>query len=269
MAAKKKTHHLLEIDDLRISVEEKEIVHGVSLEIKPGEIHAIMGPNGSGKSTLSSTLMGHPKYKVSEGKVTFEKADLLKMAPNERAAAGLFLAFQYPKEIPGVNMVSFLRAAYNAVNQARNKKFKPLPLYNFKKLLQEKMDLVGLGRGFMNRATNEGFSGGEKKKAEVLQMALLEPKLAILDETDSGLDIDALKTICEAIVEVKAPKQSILMITHYERMLKYLKPDHVHIMMDGKIVMSGGKELAAHLEKEGYDYVRRKLAEKNPLKVMK
>jgi len=260
---------VLDIQNLQVSAGDKEIVKGLSLLVKPGEIHAIMGPNGSGKSTLSSTLMGHPKYKVTHGKVRFEGKDLLKMNPAERAVAGLFLAFQYPKEIPGVNLVSFLRAAYNAVNKARKKSFKPMPLYNFKKLLKEKMDLVGLGHGFMNRATNEGFSGGEKKKAEILQMALLEPKLAILDETDSGLDIDALRTICGAIKEVKKSKQSLLMVTHYERMLKYLKPDHIHIMMDGKIVMSGGKELAAHLEKEGYDYVRRKLAEKNPLKVIK
>lgn len=260
---------LLDIQNLFISAPDKEIVHGLSLQIKPGEVHAIMGPNGSGKSTLSATLMGHPKYKATKGKVKFNGKDLLKMDPSERAVAGLFLAFQYPKEIPGVNMVSFLRASYNAVNKARNKKFKPVPLYNFKKLLQEKMDLVGLGRAFMNRNTNEGFSGGEKKKAEVLQMALLEPKLAILDETDSGLDIDALRTICEAIRSVKKPAQSLLMVTHYERMLKYLKPDTIHIMMDGKIVLSGGKELAAKLEEEGYDYVRKILSEKNPLKVLK
>ncbi|QQR54887.1 Fe-S cluster assembly ATPase SufC [Candidatus Peregrinibacteria bacterium] len=260
---------LLDIQNLFISAPDKEIVHGLSLQIKAGEVHAIMGPNGSGKSTLSATLMGHPKYKVTKGKVKLNDKDLLKMDPSARAAAGLFLAFQYPKEIPGVNLVSFLRASYNAVNKARNKKFKPVPLYNFKKLLQEKMDLVGLGRAFMNRNVNEGFSGGEKKKAEILQMALLEPKLAILDETDSGLDIDALRTICEAILSAKKPEQSLLMVTHYERMLKDLKPDHVHIMMDGKIVLSGGKELAAKLEEEGYDYVRKILNEKNPLKIVK
>jgi Fe-S cluster assembly ATP-binding protein len=260
---------LLDIQNLVINAADKEIVRGLSLQVKPGEVHAIMGPNGSGKSTLSSTLMGHPKYTVKKGKVKFNRKDLLKMDPSQRAAAGLFLAFQYPKEIPGVNMVSFLRAAYNAVNKARNKKFKPVPLYNFKKLLQEKMDLVGLGKAFMNRNANEGFSGGEKKKAEVLQMALLEPKLAILDETDSGLDIDALRTICKAIRSVKWADQSLLMVTHYERMLKYLKPDRIHIMMDGKIVLSGGKELAAKLEEEGYDYVRKILAEKNPLKLLK
>jgi len=266
---KKAVHSLLDICDLSIAVEGKEIVHGLSLVIKPGEVHAIMGPNGSGKSTLSSTLMGHPKYKVIGGSVKFEGKDLLKMKANERAAAGLFLAFQYPKEIPGVNLVSFLRAAYNAVNKARDGKFKPVPLYNFKKLLSDKMTLVGLAKVFTGRSMNEGFSGGEKKKTEVLQMALLEPKLAILDETDSGLDIDALRTICEAIVQVKQPQQSILMITHYERMLKYLKPDFIHIMMDGKIVLSGRKELAGELEQHGYDFVRAKLAEKNPLKILK
>lgn len=259
---------LLSIKNLLVSVEDKEIVHGLSLDIKSGEIHAIMGPNGSGKSTLSSALMGHPKYTVNSGSVVFDGKDLLSLAPNERAALGLFLAFQYPKEIPGVNLVSFLRASYNAVNKARNPEFKAVPLYNFKKTLHEKMDLVKLSRAFMERNTNEGFSGGEKKKAEILQMALLEPKLAILDETDSGLDIDALKTICEAIQTVKKPEQSILMITHYERMLTYLKPDFIHIMMDGKIVMSGERELAQELEKHGYDYVRQKLAEKNPLKVL-
>ncbi len=260
---------LLDINKLTVSVADKEIVHELSLKIKAGEIHAIMGPNGSGKSTLSSTLMGHPKYKVNSGTALFNGTDLLDLAPHERSALGLFLAFQYPKEIPGVNMVSFLRASYNAINKARDPEFKPLPLYHFKKILNEKMDLVKLGRSFMERNTNEGFSGGEKKKAEILQMALLQPQLAILDETDSGLDIDALRTICEAIQSIKKPEQSILMITHYERMLSYLKPDFIHIMMEGKIVMSGDKELAKELEKHGYDYVRQKLAEGNPLKVLK
>lgn len=260
---------LLDIQKLVIRAPDKEIVHGLSLQIQPGEVHAIMGPNGSGKSTLAATLMGHPKYKVTEGKVKFKGKDLLKMNPAERAGAGLFLAFQYPKEIPGVNLVSFLRAAYNALGKARSKKFQAMPLYTFKKMLNEKMDLVGLSRAFANRSMNEGFSGGEKKKAEVLQMALLEPSLAILDETDSGLDIDALRTICEAVCRVKQEMQSILLITHYERMLKYLKPDFVHIMMEGKIVLSGGMELVQELEKHGYDYVRGKVAEKNPLKILK
>lgn len=259
---------LLEIKDLRVSAPDKAIVRGLSLTIKSGEVHAIMGPNGSGKSTLSATLMGHPRYKIVSGGVKFDGENLLKMNVSERAAAGLFLAFQYPKEIPGVNLVSFLRAAYNAVNKARNKKFVAMPLYHFKKLLAEKMELLGLSPGFMSRNVNEGFSGGEKKKIEVLQMALLEPKLSILDETDSGLDIDALKIICEAVSKFKKCDQSILMITHYERMLKYLKPDFVHIMIDGEIVFSGGKELAKELEKHGYDFIRAKIVKKNPLKIL-
>lgn len=260
---------LLTIHNLAINAGDKEIVRGLSLSIKAGEIHAIMGPNGSGKSTLSATLMGHPKYTVTGGNVNLNGKDLLAMDPNERAAAGLFLAFQYPKEIPGVNMVSFLRASYNAINKARDSKFKPLPLYHFKKLLQEKMALVGMNKSFMNRNTNEGFSGGEKKKFEILQLALLEPKLGVLDEIDSGLDIDALRTICDALLSVKGKNQSLILVTHYERLLKYIQPDHIHIMMDGKIVLSGDRDLAAKLEAEGYDYVRRILDEKNPLKILK
>lgn len=259
----------LSIQNLHVAVGEKEIVRGLSLEIKPDEIHAIMGPNGSGKSTLSSALMGHPKYTVTDGSAQFEGQDLFAMNPSERAAAGLFLAFQYPKEIPGVNMVSFLRASYNAINKARDPKFKAMPLYHFKKLLQEKMALVGMNRSFMNRNANEGFSGGEKKKFEILHLALLEPKLAILDEIDSGLDIDALRTICEALLTVKKKDQSLVLVTHYERLLKAIQPDHIHIMMEGKIVLSGGRDLAAKLEEEGYDYVHRLLAEKNPLKLLK
>ncbi len=250
---------LLSITNLKVKVESKEILHGLNLKIGAGEVHAIMGPNGSGKSTLASTLMGHPRYTVTDGSVKLGTKDLLGMRPEERAAAGLFLAFQYPKEIPGVNLVSFLRAAYNSVMGARKKSFKPVPLYTFKKQVQEMMERLKLPLSFLNRNVNEGFSGGEKKKVEILQMALLEPKLAVLDETDSGLDIDALKTICEAIAEVRKPEQSIVMITHYERMLKYLKPDFIHIMIDGRVVMSGGKELAKKLEKEGYDYVRRQI----------
>lgn len=258
---------LLTIKNLKVRVQEKEILHGLDLVIGAGEVHAIMGPNGSGKSTLASTLMGHPRYKVTEGTVKFGPKDLLTLPVEQRAAAGLFLAFQYPKEIPGVNLVSFLRAAYNSVMGARKKSFKPVPLYTFKKQIQELMEQVKLPLAFLNRNVNEGFSGGEKKKVEILQMALLEPKLAVLDETDSGLDIDALKTICETIAAVKKPEQSIVMITHYERMLKYLKPDFVHIMIDGRVVMSGGKELAKALEKHGYDYVRKQLP--SSLKILK
>jgi Fe-S cluster assembly ATP-binding protein len=250
---------LLTIKNLKVRVEEKEILHGLDLQIGTGEVHAIMGPNGSGKSTLATTLMGHPRYQVTSGSVKLGSKDLLALPVEQRAAAGLFLAFQYPKEIPGVNTVAFLRAAYNNVMSARKKSFKPVPLYTFKKTVQTLMEKVQLPLGFLNRNVNEGFSGGEKKKLEVLQMALLEPKLAVLDETDSGLDIDALQAICKAIKAVRAPEQSIVMITHYERMLKYLKPDFVHIMIDGRIVMSGGKELAKKLEKHGYDYVRRQI----------
>jgi len=250
---------LLTIQNLKVEVDGKEILHGIDLTVGAGEIHAIMGPNGSGKSTLASTLMGHPKYKVTGGSVMLDGKDLLALKPDERAVAGLFLAFQYPKEIPGVNLVSFLRAAYNSVMGRREASFKPVPLYTFKKQIQTLMEQVQMPAKFLTRNLNEGFSGGEKKKAEILQMALLEPKLAVLDETDSGLDIDALKTICEAIVAVRKPEQSIVMITHYERMLKYIQPDHIHIMIDGKIVLSGGKELAEKLEKEGYDHVRKQL----------
>lgn len=250
---------LLDIQNLSIVAEEKEIVRALSLQIKEGEIHALMGPNGSGKSTLAASLMGHPKYKVTGGNVRFQGKDLFKMKPHERAASGLFLAFQYPKEIPGVTVLSFLRAAYNAIKKARQgNTFKPVPLYTFKKILTSKIESVGLDPSFLNRNVNENFSGGEKKKSEVLQMTALEPKLSILDETDSGLDIDALKTICAAIRKTKKPKQSVLMITHYPRMLHYLKPDRVHVMMEGRIVTTGGKKLAEELEEKGYDFVREK-----------
>ena len=245
---------MLVVENLKVAVDGQGILHGLDIKIKPGEIHAIMGPNGSGKSTLANTLMGHPKYEVTGGKAKFLKKDLLALDPEERAQLGLFLSFQYPKEIPGVNLVSFLRAAYNALNKDKE----PMSLYHFRKILEQKMDLVGLSPEFMNRALNEGFSGGEKKKAEILQMAVLEPKLAILDETDSGLDIDALKTVCEAIQAIRTSDQSILLVTHYPRILEYITPDKVHIMMDGKIVMSDGPELAVQLEKGGYDLVREK-----------
>jgi len=257
------TESLLTIRGLKVRVEETEILHGIDLDIKSGEIHAIMGPNGSGKSTLSSALMGHPKYEITEGTVLFRGENLLEMIPEKRAALGLFLSFQYPKEIPGVNLVSFMRASYNAVRKAqaevRNETCEPVTLFAFKKMMMDKMSLVGMPASFMERATNEGFSGGEKKKCEILQMAVLEPILAILDETDSGLDIDALKDICHAILEVRKPEQAILMITHYQRILDYIAPDHVHVMMNGKIVMSGGSDLARTIESEGYDYVREKV----------
>ncbi len=243
---------MLSIQNLQVEVDKKEILHGVSLQIKTGEVHVLMGPNGSGKSTLASLLMGHPKYKVIGGKVSFFNKNLLKLSPDERARVGLFLAFQYPKEIPGVSVASFLRAAYQALKKEQ------LPLYKFKKLLEEKMEAVGLSKSFMDRSLNEGFSGGEKKKCEVLQLTLLDPKLAILDETDSGLDIDALKTLCKALEKNRLPEQSILLITHNPRVLSYLKPDFVHVMIDGKIVESGGLGLAQKLESEGFNFMREK-----------
>lgn len=249
---------LLSIKNLVAGVEDKEILHGLNLDIEAGKIVAIMGPNGSGKSTLANVLAGHPKYRFTSGSAQLGSKNLFDLKPEDRAAHGLFLAFQYPKEIPGVNLVSFLRAAYNALNKARDPQFQAVPLYNFKKLVQEKMDLVGLPRAFMNRNVNEGFSGGEKKKCEILQLALLEPELAILDETDSGLDIDALKMVCETVRAIKKTHQTIVMITHYERMLALLKPDEVHVLIHGKIVKSGGPELAGVLENQGYEAFREK-----------
>ena len=250
---------MLSVKNLKVQVEGKEILHGIDLQIKPGEVHAIMGPNGSGKSTFSNVLMGHSKYKVTNGEVEFRGQNLLELEPEERARLGMFLAFQYPKEIPGVSLVSFLRAAYNAVRKNED----PISLYHFKKILEEKMELIGLSPTFMSRSLNEGFSGGEKKKAEILQMAMLEPRLAILDETDSGLDIDALKTICETVQAIRSPKQSILLITHYPRILDYITPDKVHVLMNGKIVMEDGERLARKLEEQGYDYVRKKMGIKS------
>jgi Fe-S cluster assembly ATP-binding protein len=254
------TQTLLKIEGLKVKVEDTEILHGIDLEIKAGEIHAIMGPNGSGKSTLSAALMGHPNYEITDGTVEFMGQDLLDMKPEDRAALGLFLSFQYPKEIPGVNLVSFMRASFNAVRkaqaEAKGEEYEAMTLFKFKKIMIEKMELIGMPIAFLERATNEGFSGGEKKKSEILQMSVLEPKLAILDETDSGLDIDALKDICKGIKEVRKDDQSILMITHYQRILDYITPDHIHIMMNGKVVMSGGADLAQTIEDQGYDYVR-------------
>ncbi len=254
---------MLTLKNLKVSIDATPILHGIDLKVRPGEIHAIMGPNGSGKSTLSAALMGHPAYTVTEGSAMFFDQNLLKLDPEDRAALGFFLSFQYPKEIPGVNLVSFLRASYNAVRKAQATKsgetFEPVSLFAFKKKVMDAMSLIGLPASFMDRATNEGFSGGEKKKCEILQMALLEPKLAMLDETDSGLDVDALKDICHAILEVRKPDQSIVLITHYQRILNYITPDHVHVMMDGKIVMSGGADLAHTIEAKGYDFVREKM----------
>lgn len=242
---------LLAISNLHIAISGKEVVHGVDLEIGEGEIHAIMGPNGSGKSTLVSTLMGHPSYEVTGGSATFQGKDLLAMEPWERAKAGLFLAFQYPKEIAGVTLRSFLFAAAKAQSSARGGE-KIISPIKFKKRLEEKMQELHMDPAFAERSLNKGFSGGEKKKAEILQMSILQPNVALLDETDSGLDIDALKIVAEGVNRMRSPSFSAILVTHYARLLGYVKPDYIHVMVGGKIVESGGAELAEALEKEGY-----------------
>lgn len=243
---------MLKLNDCHISVDGKEIVNGISLDVRPGEIHAIMGPNGSGKSTLVNALMGHPKFTVEKGTVSFQGEDLLSLSADQRAQKGLFLAFQYPKEIAGVTLRSFLFAAYRA--QAASRKNLPpiLSPIKFKKFLEEKMKTLHMDPSFAERSINKGFSGGEKKKAEVLQMAILKPSLALLDETDSGLDIDALKIVADGVNAMRSPEFSAVIVTHYARLLDYVEPDHVHVMVKGRIVESGGKEIASRLEKEGY-----------------
>jgi Fe-S cluster assembly ATP-binding protein len=237
---------LLSIENLHASVENKPILKGVNLVIKKGEVHTIMGPNGSGKSTLSNVLMGHPKYSVTSGKVLYKGENINGLSVDERARKGLFLAFQYPLAIPGVPVAKFLRMSLQAVAG------KDIPIIEFRKQLKEKMQELGIADSFTTRYINEGFSGGEKKRHEILQMALLKPDMAILDETDSGLDIDALKVVAEGVQRNKSPERGILLITHYQRLLNYIQPDFVHVLADGKIVKSGGKELALELEKTGY-----------------
>ncbi len=244
--------HLLSIKDLQISIEEKAVVQGLSLTVKPGEIHAIMGPNGSGKSTLVNTLMGHPKYEVTGGSAQMAGQDLLSLSASDRANLGLFLAFQYPKEIAGVTLRSFLFAAYKAQSAVREDLPKMISPIKFKKVLEEKMKELHMDAAFSERFLNKGFSGGEKKKAEVLQMSILKPRLALLDETDSGLDIDALKIVAEGVNAMRSKDFSAVIVTHYARLLDYVKPDHVHVMVKGRIVESGGMEVARKLEKEGY-----------------
>jgi Fe-S cluster assembly ATP-binding protein len=243
------------IKDLRVSIDSKLILKGLNLEVKLGEIHAIMGPNGSGKSTMAYALAGHPKYEVEGGEVWMDGVNLLELTPDERAKMGLFLAFQYPTAIPGISMANFLRTSVNAIKGEKNGdgKNKGLPITEFRKLLNEKMALLKMDPSFARRYLNEGFSGGEKKRAEILQMALLEPKFAILDETDSGLDIDALKVVSDGVNSLIGPNRSFIVITHYQRILNYIKPHFVHVMYNGQIVESGGPELAEQLEAEGYD----------------
>jgi Fe-S cluster assembly ATP-binding protein len=242
----------LEIHDLHVRIEEREILKGVDLTIDRGEVHALMGPNGSGKSTLANTLLGHPSYEITEGSISFKGEDITEAEPHERAKAGLFLAFQYPVAIPGVSVANFLRMAINA------KREEPINVKEFRTELQHAIDLLEVDRSFTSRHLNDGFSGGEKKRAEILQMAMLKPDVAILDETDSGLDIDALRTVAEGVEKLHSEQGlGALIITHYQRILHYIKPQFVHIMLEGRIVLEGGVELVERLEREGYDEIRR------------
>ncbi|CAM3713856.1 Fe-S cluster assembly ATPase SufC [Alicyclobacillus pomorum] len=245
----------LKIDGLKVSIEDKQIVRGLDLEVKGGEIHAIMGPNGTGKSTLASALMGHPAYDVTGGTVTLDGQDLLEMSVDERARAGLFLAMQYPAEVPGVSNANFIRTALNARLGEGNE----VPVIKFHRQLQEKMKSLNIDPVFAERYLNEGFSGGEKKRNEILQMSMLNPRIVILDEIDSGLDIDALKIVAKAVNDLRSPEVGFLIITHYQRLLEYIVPDYVHVMMQGRIVRSGGRELAEKLEAQGYDWLKQEL----------
>jgi Fe-S cluster assembly ATP-binding protein len=248
----------LSIRNLYVSVEGKEILKGVDLTVRQGEVHALMGPNGTGKSTLAYALMGHPNYEVTQGEAWFKGHNILELEPDERSRLGVFLAFQYPVSIPGVSVANFLRSAINARRRADNPEDKGIPIPEFRKTLKEKMDLLKMDHNFAGRYLNEGFSGGEKKRAEILQMASLKPEIAILDETDSGLDIDALRIVSEGVNALRGPELGALVITHYQRILNYIKPDVVHIMLAGRIVESGGADLALHLEEHGYDWLREK-----------
>jgi len=252
---------VLEIKNLHVSIGERSILKGVNLIVPQGETHALMGPNGTGKSTLAYTLMGHPNYTVTAGDVLFKGASILDLAPDARARMGLFLAFQYPVAIPGVSVANFLRAALNARRRAANPQDKGIPVPEFRKLLKAKMDLLEVPADFAGRYLNDGFSGGEKKRAEILQMAVLEPEIAILDETDSGLDIDALRVVATGVNALGGPAMGVLVITHYQRILNYIKPDVVHVMYGGRIVESGGADLALRLEEHGYDWIKERHAE--------
>ncbi len=248
---------MLKIQDLHASINGRDILKGLSLHVKPGEVHAIMGPNGAGKSTLGNILAGRDGYDISQGTIEFEDRPLLELEPEERAAAGVFLAFQYPVEIPGVNNTYFLRSALNAQRKSRGEP--ELDSMQFLKLVREKLSVLHLDDKLLHRGVNEGFSGGEKKRNEIFQLAVLEPKLAILDETDSGLDIDALRTVAEGVNTLRAPDRAFVVITHYQRLLEYIRPDVVHVLADGRIVESGGPELALELEEHGYGWIRERV----------
>jgi Fe-S cluster assembly ATP-binding protein len=249
---------MLSISNLQAAIGEKQILKGLNLDVKAGEVHAIMGPNGAGKSTLASVLAGRTDYEVTGGSVTFDGKDLLEMAPEERAAEGIFLAFQYPVEIPGVSTTNFLKTAMNEIRKYRGEQ--PLDAVQFLKLMKEKMQLVNIDQSLLSRSLNEGFSGGEKKRNEIFQMAMLEPKLAILDETDSGLDIDALRIVAEGVNKLRSPERATIVVTHYQRLLDYIVPDFVHVLYRGRIVKSGPKELAYELEEKGYDWIKAEVA---------
>ncbi len=248
---------MLQIKNLHAGVENKEILKGVNLEVKAGEIHAIMGPNGSGKSTLSAVISGNENFEISQGSVTFLNEDISELDPEERAHKGVFLSFQYPVEIPGVSVTNFIKTAINENRKAKG--LKDMPASEMLKLIKSKADLLEIDRKFLSRSLNEGFSGGEKKRNEIFQMAMLDPKLAILDETDSGLDIDALKIVANGVNKLKSKDNAVIIITHYQRLLDYIIPDFVHVLIDGKIVKSGTKELAYELEEKGYDWIKEEL----------
>ncbi len=250
---------MLNIKELHASIEGKQILKGIDLEVKAGEVHAIMGPNGSGKSTLASVLAGNENYEVTEGEVLFQDEDILELSAEERARMGIFLAFQYPVEIPGVTTTNFLKTALNQIRESRGEK--PLDAVNFLKTMKEKMKLVEIDQSLLSRSLNEGFSGGEKKRNEIFQMAMLEPKLSILDETDSGLDIDALRIVANGVNTLKSSENATIVVTHYQRLLEYIVPDFVHVLYNGKIVKSGDKNLALELEEKGYDWIKGEIAE--------